>query len=360
LTDHYRWHGRHEIDQIRAHLIAEHRAIRQYLARTDPPLRCALVDNRQFAHHIWNVLSALEWLIDGGYVAHLDRLILAEEPIGEIDQIFPELQNAPIERHRFPAAINTGLNQNWFLLRPGGTRISDHLIERLHRYAESRTPMHVHRTIARLKTDHWPIVCVTLRTGNRTWVSQQEGMIAIAHLLARDYPNAALIVDGFSRLHGQSAMPPAQQEQIIHQELALVQAMRKALGGGLNIQTTIGEPIVHSMVYTQIIDCYLAHHGSLQHKIGWLSNAPGLVHANSLVLSTPQLWEPALQVRPGAPKPLYLPASMVRDSPGATRVANNRWLDDLDNYEMDAATVYGILKQIIEQLRVSRDSSANA
>ena len=145
----------------------------------------------------------------------------------------------------------------------------------------SRTPMHVHRTIARLKTDHWPIVCVTLRTGNRTWVSQQEGMIAIAHLLARDYPNAALIVDGFSRLHGQSAMPPAQQEQIIHQELALVQAMRKALGGGLNIQTTIGEPIVHSMVYTQIIDCYLAHHGSLQHKIGWLSNAPGLVHATA-------------------------------------------------------------------------------
>lgn len=102
----------------------------------------------------------------------------------------------------------------------------------------------------------------------------------------------------------------------------------------------------------RIIDCYVAHHGSLQHKVGWLSGAPGVVHSNSLVLSTPDLWEPALKVRPNAPRPIDLNASDVQDVPGARRKSKNRWLDDLDNYEMDPMAAYRPLKRIIEQLEV--------
>jgi hypothetical protein len=84
LTDPMRWHGRDEIDQLRAHLIAEQRYVGRYLARTDPAQVCALVDNRQFAHYIWNVLSGIEWLIDEGHLAHIDKLVIAAEPIGSL------------------------------------------------------------------------------------------------------------------------------------------------------------------------------------------------------------------------------------------------------------------------------------
>jgi hypothetical protein len=353
LTDPMRWHGRDEIDQLRAHLIAEQQHVGRYLARTDPAPVCALVDNRQFAHCIWNVLSGIEWLIDEGHLAHIDKLVIAAEPIGRLERIFPELENVPIERTHFPTLIDAGLDGNWFLLRPGGICISDKLIERVHRFAELNTPPRLRMQLARIMKDRWPIVCVTLRMGNRTWVSQVQGIIAIGLALAKDTPRAAMIIDGFSRLHGPSSLPSREQEQLIAEELAAVKEIRTAIGHLLPIHTTIGQPIAHSFAYMRIIDCYLAHHGSLQHKVGWLSGAPGVVHSNSMVLSTPDLWEPALKVRAGAPRPIYVNASKVQDVPGARRVSKNRWLDDLDNYEMDPMDAYRPLQQIIEQLRGS-------
>ena len=353
LADPTRWHGRDEIDQLRAHLIAEQRHVGRYLARTDPARVCALVDNRQFAHYIWNVLSGIEWLINEGHLAHIDKLVIAAEPIGRLESIFPEIKNVLIERAHFPSVIDAGLNGNWFLLRPGGICVSDNLIERVHRCAELNTPRRLRMEIARIKKDRWPIVCVTLRMGNRTWVSQVQGIIAIGLALAKDSPRAAMIIDGFSRLHGPSSPPSREHEQLIAGELAAVETIRQAIGHLLPIYTSIGQPIDHSFSYTRIIDCYLAHHGSLQHKVGWLSGTPGVVHSNSLVLSTPDLWEPALKVRPDAPRPIYLNASDVRDVPGARRVSKNRWLDDLDNYEMDPMAAYRPLRRIIEQLRLS-------
>ncbi len=355
LVDRYRWHGWDEIDQLRALLIAEHRRVRAYLNRTDPPEVCALIDNRHFAHHLWNVLSGLERLIDNGVAQGVDRLLVAAEPIGPLEALFPELDPAagapPIKRAEFPALIGQALANNRLLLRPGGRVISDRLIRRVLDLAETQASAEARASVRRLRDQTGPVLWVTLRTENRTWVSQVPGITAIGGWLARDFPGAALILDGFSVPRGVPKPMPAEQARSIAREQVLADAIARALAPHMPVCSLIGAPLLDCLLHTQVADAYLAHHGSVQHKIGWFADCPGVIHANRLVLTDPVFREPALIVRPDAPTPIWLDAQRVRDIPGAPRPATNRWIDDLDNYDFDPALAYGEIKRLLESRR---------
>ena len=244
------------------------------------------------------------------------------------------------------------------LIRVGGTRIDTALIQRVRRVAAERVPRDLHAQAAALRERHRPILWVTLRLENRTWVSQVPGLIAIGRQLARNYPNAALILDGFSILFGQAVAPGAADRRLIARETEAAQAIIDALAGELVVLSLIGRPLFEAVVFAAIADCYFAHQGSLQHKIGWLGDCPGLVHGNRVVLTTPLLWEPALTVRTPQIPVTYLDPALVRDVPGAKRVANNRWLDDLDNYDMDPADAYAALSPLLRRAAEGSRSAA--
>jgi hypothetical protein len=349
LAERVRWHGRDEIDELRAHLLAAHRAVRSYLARTDPPRPWVLVDSAQFAHHLWNALTGLERL-----AAHIDRVPVAgvslcAEPWGPLEALFPELADTPVHRERFPAPIARAMGSHRLLIRVGGTRIGEALLGRVRRVAAGRVAPAVQARAAALRRRRRPILWVTLRLENRTWVSQVPGLIEIGRRLAADHPHAALIIDGFSVLHDAEQPLPAEHARLIAAEGQAAASIGAALAGLLPVVSLVGRPLLEAVIFARIADCYFAHQGSLQHKIGWLGDCPGLVHANRLVLTTPLLWEAALEVRPAQHAPVYLDPTLVRDVPGAARVANNRWLDDLDNYELDATDAYAALSPLLHR-----------
>ena len=349
LAEPVRWHGR---DELRAHLLAEHRSVRRYLQRREPPHVTALVDNQQFAHHLWNALSGLERLARFIQQAQPDeppRLMVCAEPWGPVAALFPELPAAgmPVEHLRGPGVIRSALHEHRLLLRVGGTRVADALVARVRRVAAARVPAAVTARAAALGRAHRPILWVTLRMENRTWVSQVPGLIAIGRRLAADYPQAVLIVDGFSLLYRADGGFDNGHGAVIAAEQQAAAAIRAGLDGCLPVESLVGRPLFEAVVFAAIADCYFAHHGSLQHKIGWLGRCPGLVHANRTVLTTPGLWEAARDVREGGIAPTYLDATLVRDVPGAKRVTNNRWLDDLDNYELDPDAAYDLLAPLL-------------
>jgi hypothetical protein len=355
LADRVRWHGRDEIDELRAHLIARHRPLRACLARTDPPRPWVLVDGRQFAHHLWNALSGLERLATslgpltetGATPPHVAGLSVCAEPWGPVESLFPELRQLTIERSPFPAPMERAMRQHRLLLRVGGTRVSEALVQRVRRVAAAKVDQAVSARVTGLRHEHRPILWVTLRLENRTWVSQVPGLIHIGQALAAEHPQAALIIDGFSVPYGPANAPDADHARLIAAEQQAAAQIIAGLTGRLPVVSLVGRPLFEVVAFAQVADCYFAHHGSLQHKIGWLGDCPGLVHANRLVLTTPMLWEAALDVRPGQVPPTYLDPALVRDVPGARRVAKNRWLDDLDNYDMDAAAAYAALAPLL-------------
>jgi hypothetical protein len=351
LAEPARWHGRDEIDELRAYAIAEHRQLWAYLRRAGPPRPWVLLDNVQFAHHLWNALSGLERLAHRRALLQRVGLAVCAEPWGPPEALFPELAEAAgrPERTSCPALTARALADHRLLLRIGGTRICDELVARLKRLTAVQAPGAMAQAAA-LRRDHRPILWVTLRMENRTWVSQVPGLIDIGRRLARDFEAAAMIIDGFSVPAAPSKLPRAQR-RLIEAERAAAAEIAAALADRLTVFSLIGRPLLEIPAFAPIADCYLAHHGSIQHKIGWLGQCPGLVHGNRTVLTTPMLWEAACSVREGQIQPSYLGAELVRDVPGAKRVAKNRWLDDLDNYELDAAAVYERLKPLLAAAR---------
>jgi len=277
------WLGRWEVDIFRADLISNHKNICAYLNNSTQPKVCAIIDQPHFAHHIWNTLTGLEKATKQPYSKIIDRYIVSNEPMGPIDELFPEISKKNISRVSNPNTGDLVLLDNLFALRPGGQNITTDLIKRIHRTAKQNSTPNYIQAGNNFKSQHFPILWTTIRTGNRTWISQIEGIACIANSLKKRHPNFALIIDGFSIPYGVEKTS-AHTTHIIEEENKVTKAITNLLDPSIEVRIFVGETIFSSVIYANHADLYLSHHGTLQHKIAWLSNKCGVVHSNKTIL----------------------------------------------------------------------------
>lgn len=342
------WLGRWEIDQLRAFTVCHAARVLAYLHDPRPPVAVALADHHHFAHHLWNCLSGVQALVAAG--APFDRLAVTAEPMGPMDRLFPEL---PAERFAFLSDAELpmrALAGNWFLVRAGGLVVDDALVRRLHGVAAAAAPAAL-ADAAALRERHWPILWASVRTGSRSWLSQAEGIAALATALQRDFPRLALVIDGF-------ALPWLRRESdrvawadaMVRDERAVVAALRARLDPAIPLRVNVGEPMAVSVVYSQVTDAYVATHGSLQNKIGWLGNTPGVVHGNRLVLSgigAPLEDYCAFWSRANGVAPLYLDPLRVQDAAGSADPQDLRWANTADHYELAWPDLHALLRRAL-------------
>lgn len=111
---------------------------------------------------------------------------------------------------------------------------------------------------------------------------------------------------------------------------------------------TVGCTLAESVLWANHVDLYFCHHGTTQHKVGWLANKPGVVHSNQGVLSHPAYPE-AKGCWINCRNAIYLPKSSVVDSevPENYQKAMRK---DLKNYYLNWEDAYkellGLLKLI--------------
>jgi hypothetical protein len=268
--------------------------------------------------------------------------------------LFPELPAEKIERLSDAQLVQRALKDNLFLIRSGGTVVDDALANRVDRVARELASAGVVEGASDFARTHWPVLWVTVRAGNRTWASQATGIAAIVERLREDYPEIGLVVDGYALPYGGGPLS-AQQGRLVNEERGIAATIVGLLSGSVDVRSTVGEPIFNSIVYARSIDLYLAHHGSLQHKVAWLSNAPGVVHSNRSVLVKARQAKyelAAFTSRAGGVEPIYLSPDVVSDVSGQTTVkANLRWDDPLSNYGFDHRHAYDLLLPIVRALK---------
>jgi hypothetical protein len=349
LGDHA-WNGRDEVDQFRAFLVKNAPAVLAYLNHPAPPKRVALVDSSHFAHHLWNALTGMQRLIAAGYADRVDTFAIAAEPLGPIERMFPEIEPRRIARQPVPEIIETALKNNFFLVRPGGKVVNDDVVDRVYRVAVENSSPEALQAAETFRKNHWPILWATIRTDTRSWISQAEGIAAIANKPKRGYPNLALVIDGYAVPYQKPHIDPEIQARLIREEQAVARKIQDRLDPAIEVRVQVGQPIFASVLYTRAMDGYLAHHGSLQHKIGWLSNKPGVVHSNTQVLSRNVRQYAAFWSRENGIPPVYLDPRWVTDVAGATQLKNLRWVDPLDHYDFDHEHAYAALAQIFATL----------
>lgn len=336
------WLGRWELDQLRAFMLMHRREVVRYLGSgTKPHARVALVDHHHFAHHLWNSLSGVQALLPrAGERLPFDLLAATAEPLGPVEEIFPELLPDAVAHLAADALPLRALEQRWFLVRAGGLVVDDDLVARLRRVARAHASAGARQQLADLLARPGPRVWVTIRTGTRTWASQAQGLATLVCELHQRYPEMALVIDGLAVpwLRRASDKFPW-LEAMRAAELQLVDAIRARLPAGLPVTVLAGASIFDGVMLSEAADLYIATHGTLQNKLGWLANCPGVVHGSRLVLggiSGPIQQYCAFWSRADGVAPHYLRPEQVRDIEHVTGAATRRWAQTLNHYEVDA------------------------
>ena len=301
------------LDGLRGSLGA-FRALLGEASRPERPERIGLLDMPDnYGHQMLENLSGVQRLADEGLLPALEELwVTGPEFFGPVEEIFPELQGRV---RRFPS--------RWDLFEPllrvrhrRLFRIGSNVFQQRLRARILATCPVAGRPAERTAR---PCIAVTLRSSGRICLNLAEAVAGLHRTLSARIPNLGIVLDGWvfpeSELVLRSAVATALSDPYrarIQAELAEAEAIRAALPPHAVVDNLIGLSMRESIGALRSVRGYLAHVGTLQHKLGLFAGTGGVVHG-----PTPQLR--AIESGPFQSEvgtaPRYLPPEAVEDAP---------------------------------------------
>lgn len=297
-------------------------AFRVLLAEASRPERAEHIglldmpDN--YGHQMLENLSGVQRLADEGLLPSLEELwVTGPEFFGPVEEIFPELQGRV---RRFA--------NRWDLFEPllrvrhrRLFRIGSNVFQKRLRDRILATCPVAGRASERTER---PLIAVTVRSSGRRCLNLAEAVGTLHRDLSARIPGLGIVLDGWvfpeSELVLRSSVATALSEQYrprLVAEMAEAAAIRDALPPHAVVDNLIGLSMRESIGALRSVRGYLAHVGTLQHKLALFSGAGGVVHAPIEQLS--RIESGPYQSEVGQ-APRFLPAAAVTDA----AVANAR------------------------------------
>jgi hypothetical protein len=327
-----------------------------------------------FAHHFWNELAGIDRLCkQQDLLNSVEKVYVLREPLGAIDQIFPEILKDKIKRvENIDIMFREIVEHNYFVIRIGNHYAARDLPHRVHRVAIANCAHETLGKVAAVREKYSPLLWVGIRIGSRTWLNQAVGLSELINSLHTKFPRLGVVFDGFSLPADRSAASTNNHEYgyIVDKENQIVtdvvERLQHDTPGIFNI---IGSSIFEANVWAHAIDVYISPYGTLQHKVGWFANKPGIIHTNQTVLTNPAkyIWtavdgavrpryvnrEAVTDVRKPQGAIIYRKLSDLDESGAGIRAGIQRVQEDreFDNYELDSQMV---LKEIHSVIRSPR------
>ena len=210
-------------------------------------------------------VAAIQHLYDVGDISNIDAFMVGGYDFFHIPRLFPQL---PIlNRHinystKSVDVFRMALKDNLFGFRPFfDGPFQEELAQNIHRMSREKCS----QQFLELVNDsgkHHPLVWVTLRTHNRVWLSQKEGLANILNKLCEDFPNLGVIFDGTPR------------------ETQLMSEINALLDPGITVFNGLNCSKEQTIVWTHQIDFFIAPHAAGS-NFTTIANKPGITHTHS-------------------------------------------------------------------------------
>lgn len=373
-NDHKIWGLREEfIIQFKALLVTRFREFYDYFSYDYDSKKVAIiVGNPNYAHHLWNELSGLHRLYRKRTLHEIDKFFVLREPLGPIHQIFPEISAHKIKYfngsgHSLEPVASDLLQEvtsnKYLVVNVGDRFIKNDLADSVYKVAVKNSSFDVVNTVRKARKQHFPLLWVSIRVDNRTWDNQVSGLTEIINLLAKDFPRLGVVFDGFSLpadyLTNRHLGPNDIELETMKCQNDIVSKINNGLSNlEIGVFNTVGCSIWETNIWAHTIDIYLAHHGTIQHKVGWLANKPGIVHSNKKTLEKRNQW--VANVREFGITPIYIDHIHAKDVNLEDEEAkydlhhNLDLRDNLDNYNIDWKILYDELWKLAKLIAERR------
>ena len=299
------------ITTLKAASIENWKILKQYVSNVEPVEKFAVVGiNFSIYHHLANELSGIQKIYESGCLQQIDKfLVIGPEFYGGIDEIFPEISSDQVQRFHYwrttestswrkrgsvhAEVSNEILKNNYFAFKLGDDeQVSDGLRNRLYQASLRKCSSNFLATVEAAKKDYCPLLWVSFRTHFRTWISQVEGIANIVNSLSEQFPNMAVVFDGYTRIDiGGELIISDKDEEIIKGEQDVVSQIQSLFTQEVKVYNIIGSPMYEVVVWANAIDLHLTPGGSTAAKVKHLVLKPGFLHSNLTVMGMNNLSE---------------------------------------------------------------------
>lgn len=313
------------ISDFKKHIIYSWHDVDSYIALPDKRTMCFTAFISNFGHHMTDEVAAIQNLYDVGDISNINTFFIGAYDHFSIPRLFPQLPilNRDIDYGTKSLDVfKMALKDNCFGFRLffDGS-FQEKLAQKIHRTAREKcSPQFLE--IVNDSGKHHPLIWVTLRSHNRAWLSQKEGLANVLNKLYEDFPNLGVIFDGVPR-----------ETQLMNETKALLDP-RIAVFNGLNCNK------VQTIAWVHKIDFFIAPYAAGT-SFTTIANKPGITHTHSKWAKN----APYLISRRENGIPAY-PVPSIRDEDN----------DDhfVCNYEVDWEDIYGMAVKLIEMSRDKR------
>ena len=296
-------------------------------------------------HYFWNEVTGLQFLSDNGLLHKLDKILIEPNEYFNIGDAFPEIADKIIritdKRSMFKAIIEN----NCLAVRVDNVFVRETLAARIYEGSLKRCHPKFLAEVDRAK-NHFPLLWFGIRSHDKSWVSQVEGIVNIIKSLAVDYPNLGVVFDGWSRIEREDE----RGELMIAKDKETEQEILEILPPDIQTYSTIGSMSYEKVVWAYAIDLYVIPLSSGSTAVSWIANKPGVMHANTSINTEP-LREQVTYSRENAVTPVFVPVECIVDQEASPYILSV----SCQNYDFDWRIVYNETLKIINSLNQNRD-----
>ena len=306
---------------------------RRPVARSSAEPVTIVMGHKNFAHHLWNELPALERLLAGLATNRTPRLLAMREPLGPIERLFPEVAGWKIERLRGRSPSVANGNGKLFV-NLGSYCVTSSIRDRILSHAKTSASARARKLDEQLRTSSAPVFWVSVRMQSPTLTNQREALTELGSRILQYFPACTVLFDGFSlpedwdqcedddvRFYRAAAHESRKEIDAIIADIT--GNRRRSMSQFVNLG---GWGILDCIATAALATCYFCHVGTVQHKIGWTTNVPGMIHANRRVISGKSaVWHAPSRLQNGV-MPETIPPRMVT---GAGKEEDYKILDTI-------------------------------
>lgn len=281
-------------------------------------------------HYFWNDLSGLLYLHDNEILDRVTHFFVENRYLNSnICDIFPEISHDKItlilddsQRNEVRRRI---IDDNCVAVRVTNTVITEELVNRIHKTALKLCTSNFIDEVKNAR-QHFPLIWINLRSHNKSWINQIEGYACLIKEIYNDYPNMAVLFDGFP-----------QEKDVMDKIINLIPASVKVYNG---LDCSLFETIIWAFA----IDTYIAVVGSGLTVVTWIANKPGVAHSERIHLNQQFWWR---EVRENMVLPTFISSEHIKEVVGADGNAF------YCNYDCDWQIIYQEVVKIVASLKSS-------
>jgi hypothetical protein len=285
-----------EIAKLLFRCISNSSLLINYLFNSTKPRKFALTDPycQHMAHNLWNVQTGIANCASSNNFNKIENFLLHDNQnfFGLINELFIDKLNSNYNVEYLKNENEIFLKSmidNYFLLTIKDEYVTDDFALRVINNVFLKVNDNFKYEADSFCADKWPLIVITVRLDNRSWIEQGEGYACLLNSLFEKFPNIGVIIDGLS---SDSNKGWTTAWMSLDADLNMAEIIRSNLNPSLPCMFSVGRTFYESIYLNHSANFFVAPSGSGMAVYKWLSNMPGIAFSNRSVLdeNSPDKW----------------------------------------------------------------------